>query len=414
MAVERPMAALDRTAARGWWIIAGLSLWSAVAMGTTIGSLGVFVEPIRREFGWSGEQIARALTAFVLAMSVVMPIVGLAIDRLGARIVMACGVALISASYLLASRSQALPVLVGSFAAAGAGLGASTYLPCTVVASEWFLERRGLALGVLLGSSAIGATIFPVLITPLVLDHGWREVLAGIASVTLLIGLPIVVALVRHGPYRNGEGTASRTSRPLASLFGARTFWLVTFILILSQLSFFGIYFHLIPFLTSLGFPETTAVLFYSGSTLATVLVAVILGPLIDRVGARPTLIAALAVLVSSCALLPAIGTGAAGVGAGIAFAVLWGAVVSSPMQFAPVLLAETAGLASLGTLLGISNFLSGLISSLGPMLTGAIHDATHSYIAAFMVSAIVAALALVPALLLKAGVPGARPDPVG
>ncbi len=410
-----PEAALDRVAARGWWIVAGLSLWSAVAMGTTIGSLGVFVEPMRQEFGWSGEQIARALTAFVLAMSLVMPIVGLAIDRLGARIVMACGVVLISVSYLLAGRSQSLWMLVGSFAAAGAGLGASTYLPCTVVASEWFLDRRGLAVGVLLGSSAIGATIFPVLIAPLVLDHGWREALAGIASVTLLLGLPIAVALVRHGPYRNGEeGTASRVDRPLASLMRGRTFWLVTFILILSQLSFFGIYFHLIPFLTSLGFPETTAVLFYSGSTLATVLGAVILGPLIDRVGARPTLIAALAVLVSSCALLPAIGTGAAGVGAGIAFAVLWGSVVSSPMQFAPVLLAETAGLASLGTLLGISNLLAGLISSLGPMLTGAIHDATHSYIAAFMVSAIVAALALAPALLLKPGVPGARPGPAG
>ena len=372
------------------------------AIGTTIGSLGIFVEPIRQDFGWAGEQFGRALAAFVLAMAAILPAAGLLTDRIGARVVMACGAVLVATSYVLVSRSQTLTALVAGFAAAGAGLGASTYLPCTVVISEWISERRGLALGILLAASAIGATLFPIWIAPLVLDHGWRRVMAGIANVNLLVGLPIVLALVRRGPHKHEGRPASAGGLPLLDLMRGRTFRLVTLMLVLSQLSFYGIYFHLIPFLTSLGFPETTAVLFYSGAALATFAGSMILGPLIDRFGARRMLIAALSVLVLSCVLLPGIGVSAAGIAVGIAFAVLWGAVVNSPLQFAPILLADAAGLGRLGTLLGISNFFTGLISSLGPLLTGSIQDATHSYVAAFGLSAFIAALSIVPALLLR------------
>ena len=110
-------AALLRPAVPPWWIVAGLSLWSAVALGTTIGSLGIFVEPIRQEFGWTGEQIGRALTAFVLAMALIMPAVGLLTDRIGARLVMAGGVAVIGVSYLMAGWSQTLAMLVAALAA---------------------------------------------------------------------------------------------------------------------------------------------------------------------------------------------------------------------------------------------------------------------------------------------------------
>ncbi|MBV6417599.1 MAG: hypothetical protein CMLOHMNK_02329 [Steroidobacteraceae bacterium] len=377
-------------------------MWNAVAMGTTIGALGVFVQPIQHEFGWTSEQIGRPLTAFVLAMTAILPAVGLLIGKVGARIVMACGAVLVCLGYGLASGSRALPVLVFALATSGVGLGASAYLPCTVVISEWFSGRRGLALGMLLAASAIGATAFPILIAPLVLHLGWRQVMAGIGLLNLVVGLPIIATLAIHGPYRNEDHSAATgVELPLRRLMQLPVFRLVTLVLILSQLSFYGIYFHLIPFLTSRGFPETTAVLFYSGSSLATFVGSMILGPLIDRCGAKPVLVAALSVLVLSSLLLPFIHPGVAGVTAGIVFALFWGSVVNSPLQFAPILLADAVGVARFGTLLGISNFLTGLISSSGPLLTGAIHDATHGYVEAFLLSTCIAALALVPALLL-------------
>lgn len=372
-----------------------------MALGTTIGSLGAFVEPIRQDFGWTGEQMGSALTAFVLAMAAILPMAGLLVDRIGARVVMTCGTVLIATSYGLASRSQTLTALVAGFAATGAGLGAATYVPCTVVISEWVPDRRGLALGVLLAVSAVGATLLPIAIAPLVRDHGWRPVMAGIAYLNLLIGLPIILALARRGTHGHEKRPISGGGPPLPELMRGRTFRLVTLVLVLSQLSFYGIYFHLIPFLTDLGFPESKAVLFYSGSALATFAGSMVLGPLIDRFGPRRVLIAALSVLVCGCLLLPGIDTSSAGIAVGVAFSVLWGAVVNSPLQFAPILLADAAGPGNLGTLLGLSNFLTGLVSAFGPVLTGAIHDATQSYMTAFGLSAVIAALSIVPALRL-------------
>jgi len=387
-----------------WVIVAGLSILAALVLGTTYAALGLFVDPMRAEFGWTSAQAARSVAAFVLSMNLVLPLVGDLIDRIGPRAVMFWGVLVTSAAYGLASRTHTLPLMVGSFALAGLGVGACTYLPCTIVVSQWFEERRGLALGIIFGTSSAGSAVFPVILAGLASAHDWRVILAGIGASMACIGLPIVLGLVKIGPLTQAEKAADSARPRLRDTLKLKAYWLITSVLILSQLSFAGIYFYLVPFFSSVGFTAQTAAWFYGGTGIASFLGAVSFGPLSDKFGPKRMMIVALCALTAGSLLLLRSGTSVPGIAAGIAFVVLWGAVVSTPYQFAPMLMAEFAGLKNLGGLLGISNLLAGAASSCGPMMTGALFDAMHDYAPAFKCCAALAACSLLPAVLLPTG----------
>ena len=69
----------------GWWIVLagfliGLYVGSVVFFGFT-----AFVEPLKREFGWTYTQISLAASLRGLEMGIFAPLVGFLADRFGSR-----------------------------------------------------------------------------------------------------------------------------------------------------------------------------------------------------------------------------------------------------------------------------------------------------------------------------------------
>lgn len=76
---------------------------------------------------------------------------------------------------------------------------ACVYPPGMKIAAGWFLERRGFALGVVVGALTIGSA-FPHLLNWLAAEVSWRMLLS-FSSALALVGGTIVVATVRDGPH---------------------------------------------------------------------------------------------------------------------------------------------------------------------------------------------------------------------
>ena len=89
-------------------------------------------------------------------------------------------------------------LLIASRTLTGAAL-AWVYPPGMKIAAGWFQERRGAALGVLIGALTIGSA-FPHLLAAASATVPWR-VLILTASALAIAGGGIVVAIVRDGPY---------------------------------------------------------------------------------------------------------------------------------------------------------------------------------------------------------------------
>jgi MFS family permease len=88
--------------------------------------------------------------------------------------------------------------LIALRVATGAAL-AWVYPPGMKIAAGWFQERRGAALGVLIGALTVGSA-FPHLLAALSATVRWR-VLMLVASALAVLGGGIVLALVGDGPY---------------------------------------------------------------------------------------------------------------------------------------------------------------------------------------------------------------------
>src|SRR5919106_2063026 len=77
----------------GWIVVAATVFIAFVSSGSRNG-FGVFVNPMREEFGWNFGLISLAATIGMLANGVFQPFAGWAYDMLGARKVIVVGLAI--------------------------------------------------------------------------------------------------------------------------------------------------------------------------------------------------------------------------------------------------------------------------------------------------------------------------------
>ena len=119
-------------------------------------------------------------------------------DVVNARRLFACGcVAGALANAAIASSSDASAIVALRFAT-GIAL-ACVYPPGMKIAAGWFRERRGTALGVVVGALTLGSA-FPHLLAWSAADVSWRTLLLASSALALVGGI-VVAAAVKDGPH---------------------------------------------------------------------------------------------------------------------------------------------------------------------------------------------------------------------
>jgi len=152
------------------------------------------------EFGITGAGMAwltMAVQGGFVAGTLVSALLNLA-DALNARRLFAAGcLAGAAANGAIAFVDSSAAIVALRFAT-GAAL-ACVYPPGMKIAAGWFLERRGTALGVVVGALTVGSA-FPHLLAWAAAGVPWRGLLA-LSSVLALLGAAIVGLAVEDGPY---------------------------------------------------------------------------------------------------------------------------------------------------------------------------------------------------------------------
>ena len=119
-------------------------------------------------------------------------------DRVNARRLFAAGCVVGAlANIAIAAAGSPAAVVVLRFCT-GAAL-ACVYPPGLKIAAGWFRERRGTAMGILVGALTVGSA-FPHLLAWIAADVPWRTLLM-VSSAFAVAGGLLVVATVRDGPY---------------------------------------------------------------------------------------------------------------------------------------------------------------------------------------------------------------------
>jgi MFS family permease len=294
-----------RAAFYGWRIVAVVFLTHFISVGLVFYSYGVFFKTLATEFGGSRLGVATGLVIMNVVVAAVSPYLGRMVDHRSIRKIMCGGACLMAAGFIAASRIEALwqfYLLMGTLLAVGAAmLGALTG---SALITNWFSERRGIALGISgMGISLSGLAMAPVA-TLLIAAIGWRGTFLVYGVVTLVSVVPAVWFTIVNRPEDMGllpDGAQARPAGEGPSAIAAAApldwsvrgtlrelnFWVIALVVGLNFFANGAVLIHIIPYATDIGFEPMKAAWVLSTMAGFGVLGKVLFGWIADRLPKR-------------------------------------------------------------------------------------------------------------------------------
>ncbi|MDY6834712.1 MAG: MFS transporter [Chloroflexota bacterium] len=198
----------------GWYALAGTMLVYFIGCGTLFYSFSVFKPDMRADLGWSDLGANLLVALFVLIHGLPGPLIGASVAKFGPRLNMIGG-NLVAAIGLagMSQVSQLWEACLFYGVLAGLGNGFGLYVACTTVGNNWFVQRKGTALGLLLVAGGLGSFVFAPTIGFLIEHFGWQSSWF-ILSIIQVIGAVVIGAgmLVRNRPEDMGQVPDGRSA----------------------------------------------------------------------------------------------------------------------------------------------------------------------------------------------------------
>ncbi len=203
--VSEPASQADTRFFYGWVIVGTTFVAQFVTMGTVFYTFGVLLKPLTEALQADRFLVSLALSCSMVFSGLLGPWVGKLVSERSIRAVMLWGAALITVGYLALSQAQSLWHLYLAFGVVvSAGMALSGPLPNNALIANWFLHRRGTAMGISQFGISISGTVMIPLATWLVLDYGWRTTVMTLALAPVLILAPVVWLCVVKQPEDRG------------------------------------------------------------------------------------------------------------------------------------------------------------------------------------------------------------------
>lgn len=326
---------------------------------------------------------------------------GILSDKIGTKITMGTGIAIITVSQITMSMVNSYFTAAFLRLLLGVGIGLATI--CLIKAvSEWFPSReRAMAQSIQATGWALGNALGLILAIPVaqLLNSGWKGTFLSFGAFSLVLNFIFWLLFKEsHRSSNNKSDQPKRSSERMWSLLRVRELWILT-IGLSGAFSASSIIMTWLPkSLIDVGWSDMLAAQLSTIIPLVGIPANLVGGILSDRLGKRKPLIGISAIfLILSYAILLIDTQGA----------LIWIAAAASgwfnfffigPLLAIPSELPEI-GQERSGLFIGIVQMLSGIAGFISPIAVGWIREITGSFTIGFAFSSISSALLLVPAI---------------
>jgi MFS family permease len=424
-AQRKPGGAIDQPRFFYGWYIVGVAILVNIAGTFAFSStLSIFLKPITEELGVSRGAFSLIRTFEIGVAAMIVPLLGPWIDRHGGRGILVVGVLMEATGLLLSSLVQNFWqfVLVRcSLVIAGEALLGSLVINVTI--AQWFVRKRGRAMGIANLGTGIAKLGIPLVAASLFVLIGWRGTWAVFGIVAPLLVVAPALIFVRRRPEDmglrpDGEGprerseaasgdktsTAQRTSLSREILWSRAVvlrlpiFWLLVVTFGIASVGIAGLNLHIFSYVTDIGYSPLIAASFMSTIALTQLGSTLIWGALADRFDLRK--VSCIQFLIQGVGLVVAISS----LDIRLVYLgfFLYGAGLAGSFVLREVIWANFFGRASLGKVRGLSLFFSHLFAASGAPFFGFLHDRTGSYHLSFTIFACALFTSAVLILLAK------------
>jgi MFS family permease len=375
-------------------------------------------KPMISQLNWDRALISSAFFLNMIFFALTLSIAGKLYDRYGPRWMIFISTVLQTAGYLGTSFINSLwgfYLYYGILTAVGTG-GASVPLIGAMV-SKWFEKNRGLTISLALSGNCLGQFALVPLYNVFVSNYGWRTsyLLAGliifsvniILLLTIIKGNPAEMGLKPFG-YRNQGKTSGQkeqnslipTSKDLnlGEAMHTGSFWLFLIVMFICGSGDFMITTHLIPLVTDHGISSATAANMLAWFGLMSMGGILIAGPVSDLIGNKVpiTLTFVLRLLLFLLILKYQ------NLLSFYIFAVVFGFTFFITAPLNTTLVGRLYGFSHVGIITGFITTVHHLGGGLWAYGAGLIFDTTGSYQTSFILSAIMASVAVLGSIFIK------------
>ena len=380
----------------GWPVVAGTFLILTLGFGSAY-SFGTFFAPLEEEFGASRAAVSVAFSAAILVLFSVGPFSGTVADRLGPRLLVSGGLALVGCGLIFASISQALWQVQAAFAVCiGGGVGLA-YVPAVGAVQKWFDRRRGLASGIAVSGIGAGTLAVPPFTALMIAELDWRPALLLVGGVVVAAGgvSGLLVTNPARLPRQYPAQPLPQSGVPLNVAIRSRPFFLLFLGFLLASFGQFTPIAHIVPYAEDRGISPQTAAALLSLLGVGSAVGRFTIGAAADRIGRWRGLGLSFGGVGASCVLW-LIGDGMIVLGI---FAVLVGTFWGGSVALAPSVMADYFGTRAVSGIIGVLYAGVGFGALVGPIIAGLVFDLWQSYTVAILYSIIAPLFAAVAVL---------------
>lgn len=184
----------------GWYVVIGCLLITCTLVPPIMALSSKFLMQVTEEL-----QISRS--AFTLANTILQglgiflsPFVSAKLAKGDMKKIQTISIVLFAVSYASYSLAQNVIHLYISSLFIGFFYLNATLIPITMMITNWFAKKRGLAMSIAMAGIGIGGAVFSPIVTALLTNYGWRHTYQIMAVIMIVIALPASLFLLKKSP----------------------------------------------------------------------------------------------------------------------------------------------------------------------------------------------------------------------
>ncbi|MDY6905001.1 MAG: MFS transporter [Thermodesulfobacteriota bacterium] len=400
----------------GWYIVAVAFVANFMAVGTGLYAVNAFLEPLCQARGWTRTQVSLALmlgTPFGLTAQLVY---GTLILRLGIKRLMVFGAIIAGTAFALIFRVSSLWQFYLLYILLYIGNGAYGGIVANAAVSNWFVNKRGKALGIATAGMTLSGAILPFVAMVMIVHLG-METTALIVGMAILSVAPLALLVIVNWPEDRGllpdgetnhtvemdtgpvnssvaagivtpglsyeaiEGDTGKTAWSLSQLLITPAFWKLGMAYAMTLIGVVGVMSQLKPRFVDIGLSDTAAMAMMAAAALAGTIGKYIWGLFCDYFSASR--VAAAMMTVNAMGLVVALL--AHSLTSMVAFVLVFGFAMGGVMSTYPAIVADFFGRTVFPAVYRyMALFL--ILQMLGYMIAGLSFDLTGSYDTAYAI----------------------------
>lgn len=187
-----------------WVILIGCCIMMSIGFGMCLNSVGVYLPFVAEALGVARAEVSYYMTIQGLGMMIGMFLAGKLIPKTNIKILLSAATLIMAACFFVLSFGKTLSCWYITAVPLGISIAFIAPLPISILISNWFEQKRGLASGIAFAFSGITGAILSPIATKIIVAYGWQTAYRMYGILALIFMLPTAVFILETTPEAKG------------------------------------------------------------------------------------------------------------------------------------------------------------------------------------------------------------------